>query len=193
MHPTDSKLIEKSKKGDKNAFVVLFKRYKDKIYGYLTRYMGDYTKAQDLTIETFLSVYTNLNAYKEEGKFSSWLYKIATNCAKKELRKKKYYKEISLEDPIDEKGVAKLSEIIASDKTRPDSKASSDDLKEFVHKIISRLDKKYKDVVLLCDVENLTYEEAAKILKTNKETIHTRVRRARKMLYKLLKKYECEF
>ncbi|MFC1576185.1 RNA polymerase sigma factor [Candidatus Omnitrophota bacterium] len=193
MHPPDSELVAKAKNKDKQAFVELFKRYKDKIYGYLSRYLGDYETAKDLTVDTFLSVYENLATYKEEGKFSSWIYRIATNCAKKEFRKKTRYAEISLERPVDTEGTIKLGDLMADEKARPDHKAEIGDLKEFVYKMVSQLDEKYKDAILLCDVEGLTYDEAAKVLKSNPETVHTRVVRARKLLYKVLRKYKSEF
>ena len=188
MYPLDKDLIEKVKAKDKQAFTVLFDRYSGKIFGYLYRYLGDYQKAQDLTVETFLSVYTKVHTYTEAGKFSSWLYKIATNFAKKELRKRSHRKEISLDESVDEEGRASLGELIEDDKMRPDYTARQAELKEEVYKVVSRLDKKYKDVLLLCDVEGLPHEEVAKILKSNAITIGTRLRRARKQLHDILEK-----
>ncbi len=191
MYPSDEELIEKIKHKDKNAFTQLFDRYSGKIFGYLYRYIGDYQRAQDLTIETFLNVYTKIHTYTEIGKFSSWLYRIATNFAKKELRKKVHHAEVSLEDSVgtNEDNATNLGDIIEDDRHRPDFSAREAELKQEVYKIISKLDKKYKDVLLLCDVEGLSHEETAKILKSNAITIGTRLRRARKMLYDLLKKH----
>ena len=97
---SDQELIVKAKTGDKQAFTDIFDRYKDKILDYLSRYTGDYHTAQDLTLETFLNAYNNLTRYEERGVFSSWLYMIATNCARMELRKKVRHKEISLDEPV---------------------------------------------------------------------------------------------
>lgn len=193
MHPPDQELIKKAKRKDKHAFTVLIDRYSDKILGYLYRYVGDYQKAEDLTVETFLNAYNRLHTYTEMGKFSSWLYRIATNCAKKELQKKIRRKEVSLEKPIDEKGDISLGDMIADEKTRPDYTARETELKEFVYKAMAKLDSKYRDAILLCDVEGMSYEEASKVLKCNQITVGTRVRRARMMLHNLLRKYGYEF
>ena len=127
------------------------------------------------------------------GKFSSWLYKIATNCAKKELQRRTQRGEISLERSIDEHGEISLKDMIADERHRPDYSARAKELREFIYRTISKLSKKYKDVLMLCDVEGLSYEEVAKILKCNPVTVGTRVRRARIMLYKVLKRYGYEF
>lgn len=192
MHPSDQELVEKVLHKDKQAFVTLFDRYKDKILGYLYGYVGDYEKARDLTLKTMTSVYENLHAYKGVGKLSSWIYAIATNFAKKELRKRKAHKEVSLEAPIDKEGTITLSDMLADERSRPDYNASVADLKDFVYQLLSKLDEKYKEVLLLCDIKGLTYEEAAKILKCNPVTVGTRVRRARKKFYEILQKYRSE-
>jgi len=191
MHPSDEELIEKVKRKDKDAFTQLFDKYSGKIFGYLYRYVGDYQKAQDLTVETFLSVYTRMHTYTEIGRFSSWLYRIATNFAKKELRKKIHHAEVSLEDSAGggEENTTSLGDLIEDDRHRPDFSARESELKQEVYKIISKMDKKYKDALLLCDVEGLPHEEVAKILKSNVITVGTRLRRARKMLYGLLEKH----
>ena len=190
---TDKELIKKAKKKDKHAFSLLINRYSDKIFGYLTRYVGDYHRAEDLTIETFLNAYERMRTYKEMGKFSSWLYMIATNCAKKELQRRKRLKEVPLEKPIDKDGQISLKDLLADDRSRPDYNAREKELKELIYNTISEMDKKYKDVLLLCDVEGLAYDDVAKVLKCNVVTVGTRVRRARKALYKLLRRYGYKF
>ena len=189
-YSSDRELIEKTKLGDKQAFTVLFDRYEHKILGYLYRYVGDFQAAEDLTIDTFLNAYNHLSNYEERGTFSAWLYTIATNCAKKEFRKRNRLKEVALEEPIDGKVESPaLGDMIADESKRPDSEAMKREFKEFIYKVLRKLDKKYKDVLLLCVVEGLQYEEAANILKCSAITIGTRLRRGRKMLYDALKRH----
>jgi len=193
MHPSDEELIKKAKRKDKSAFTMLVDRYSDKIFSYLYRYVGDYQKAEDLTIETFLNAYTRIRTYKEMGKLSSWFYMIATNCARKELSRTRRRKEISIEKPVDLEGEINLSDLLSDEKTRPDYTVRQIELKDFIYKIISKLEKKYKDVILLCDVEGLPYRQVSKILRCNPITVGTRLRRARKILYKMLLKYGYKF
>lgn len=189
MTPQDQELIEKVKAGDKEAFTQIFDKYSDNILGYLYRYVGDYQTAQDLTIETFLNVYNNLARYEEMGTFSSWLYKIATNCAKMELRKKSRRRETSLEEYVDEAEGTSLADTIADESApAPDREAAERDSKEYLYKFVERLDRKYKDAFLLCDVEGMSQEEAARVLNSNVKTIGTRLVRARRMLYDILKR-----
>ena len=192
MYPSDKELIEKAKQKDKQAFTVLFDRYKDKILAYLTGYLGNREKAKDVAIETFLSVYNSLHTYKGTGTFSSWVYTIATNKARRELRKKMHNKEVSLDKPIGNEEKITLGELIADNKNRPDFAAQVTDLKGFIYSLLSKLDEKHKKALLLCDFQGLSYEEAAKILQTNPVTVGTRVRRARQKLYKIFKKYKTE-
>jgi RNA polymerase sigma-70 factor, ECF subfamily len=186
---TDQELIEKAKAGDKQAFTELFDRYRNRILGYLYRYVGNYHTAEDLTVTTFWNVYNNLPRYEERGQFSSWLYRIATNCAKRELENKSRDKEVSPEEPlVDGAKDFDLREIVSDETKRPDCEARGRELKEFIYSVVGRLEKKYKDVLLLCVVEGLEYKEAARILKCHPITIGTRLRRGRKMLYDILKK-----
>jgi len=183
----DEELIEKAKKRDKEAYKALFERYNGKILNYLYRYMGDYHKAEEVTIDTFLDVYNRLPDYKEEGKFLSWVYKIAINFAKKEFRKRKA-KEISLDSPISETKNVTIGDFLGDNKLRPDNALIKDELSKVIEKIMASLDEKYRNVLLLCDMQEMSYEEAALALKCSKITVGTRLNRARKMLHEALKK-----
>jgi len=185
----DSELIGKAKLGDKQAFTELFNRYRKKILGYLYRYTGNYQMAEDITIDTFLNAYTSLPKYEEMGTFSSWLYKIATNRAKDELRKQSRHKETHFEDiAVNEPDGLSLEELIADDSGRPDYEARKHELSDFIEKTLMKLDTKYRETLMLCDVEGLGCLAAARILKCNPITVGTRLRRARKIFYDLLKK-----
>jgi len=194
MSLSDPELIAKAKAGDKQAFTELFDRHRNKILSYLYAYIGDYQMAEDLTVETFFDAYKSLPRYEERGTFSAWLYKIARDYAKKEFRRRDRHKEVSMEAPIaDDTDDLSLGDVLTDDKARPDFEARKDEFKEVIYKTLSKLEKKYKDVLLLCDVDGLGYVEAAKILKSNPITIGTRLRRARKMFYNILKKHGYEF
>ena len=189
LQSSDKELIQKAKKGDQNAYKELFDKHSGKILSYLYRYIGDYQKAEDVTIETFLDVYKRLPAYREEGKFLSWVYRIAINYAKKEFRRNKKIKHISLDKPItDDKG-GTLGDLLGDERLRPDSEIIGKEFSELVEKIIAELDGKYKDVLLLCDVQGVSYEEAARVLKCSKINVGTRLNRARTMLYDTLRQH----
>lgn len=87
--PTDEQLIARFQEGDEYAFDLLVKRYRDPLMNFIFRFVGDRTDSEDILQETFLRLYKNKHYYKEIAKFSTWIYTIAGNLAKTELRKKK--------------------------------------------------------------------------------------------------------
>ena len=84
---TDEVLIKRFQRGDRDSYTELVNRYKNKIINFTFRYLGDYDSAEDITQETLLKLYIKKDSYKEIAKFSTWLYTIAGNLAKTELRK----------------------------------------------------------------------------------------------------------
>lgn len=192
-HLPDEELVAKAKAGDKQAFVEIFNRYKNLMYTYVSRYTGDPATAEDLTIETFLGVYNGLARYEEQGRFLSWVYGIATNLAKRALRNRLRHPHVSIDEQVYEEGEGSLGDLIADERAGPDGALDQGDVERIVRGAMSELDSKYKDVLMLCDVEGMQYNEAAAALKMNAKTVGTQLRRARKLLYEKLKKYKDEF
>jgi len=187
-------LIKRAQEGDKEAFEALFRVYKDRILKFLYRYMGgDFQAAEDVTVETFLEVYKGLPLYKEQGQFSSWVYKIAINLARTAFKKRKRRKEVSADLWGDEGASSAITKQMADDRYRPDSNLPSDERVELIKKIITKLDEKYKNVLLLCDVQGFSYEEAATILGCKKMTVGVRLQRARKLCCDALERYGYTF
>lgn len=177
-------------KVDKAAFTQLYNLYKGQIFGYLYNYLGDYSKAEEICQQTFISCYKHLASYEPRRKFSSWLYKIATNLAKDEIRRAKRHEgEVSLEAPI-KKGEGKTivyGDVIPDESLRPDIEPRQKELEAHILGVINSLPDKYKEVLLLCDVQGLSYEEAARILNSVPGTIGTQLRRARKLFRQKIK------
>jgi RNA polymerase sigma-70 factor, ECF subfamily len=95
---SDEDLIERFQNNDLNAFDVIVRRYKNQLLNFIFRFLGNSEEAEDLVQETFLRVYRNKNAYQKIAKFSTWIYTIAGNLAKTELRKRKRRKFFSISD-----------------------------------------------------------------------------------------------
>ena len=112
----DLTLISKVSSGDRSAFNELYDKYKRRILNYLHRMVNNRTLAEDLTQETFIKVYLNIDKYKPTGSFSSWVYAIARNLAKNEFRYTSNKKNISLETAITSDGNITLKDVIASKK-----------------------------------------------------------------------------
>lgn len=181
----DEDLISRAKNGDKEAFRALFDKYSGRILSYLYRYMGDYQKAEDVMIETFLDAYVRLSNYTEMGKFLPWLYAIATNFAKKEFRKRK--KDKSFLEKSAGGNKPSIIENISDRTHKPDDAVMTQEFRQLIEKKIVEMDKKYRSVIILCDIQGMPYEEAAVALKCSKSAMGVRLIRARQLLFKALK------
>ncbi len=186
---SDDELIFKAKHGDAKAFDVIHKRYLKKILNYVNRIVSDFQKAEEITQETFLQVYRHLDTYQPCGKLSSWIFKIATNLSKNELRsqRRKKYLGISLYTKlIGEESDSELIDIIPDDAEKPDNHAERNELSKIIEKAIQALPLKYREVMLICEVYGYSYQEASDILNCTKANVGIRLCRARKKIKKII-------
>lgn len=171
----DHALMRRVQKDEYEAFQELVDRYKSRLVNVIYRMLGDQNEAEDLVQETFLRVWTHRQDYDFSYCLSTWIYTIALNLAKNELRKRRKFKFFSLLD-MSEKGI----EI-------PDPKLGPSALGHMLEGAISKLPATYKEAFLLRDVEQLPYEEVAQILGVPLGTVKSRVNRARAVLKDELK------
>jgi RNA polymerase sigma-70 factor (ECF subfamily) len=187
MELSDRYLVQKAREGDRPAFEELYHRYKKPIFSYVCRMIGDRAVAEELTQEAFIRVYMNLANYRPTGKVSSWIYMIAGNLAKNELRNRDYRKALSLEATVSEDEKLTLGNLLADDARGPDEIAQNKELKQCIEKVIHKLPLHHKEVLVLCDVQGLSYEEAAEVLDCSVGTIASRLSRAREAFVKIFK------
>ncbi|WP_018665395.1 RNA polymerase sigma factor SigW [Heyndrickxia acidiproducens] len=181
-----SKQIKQVMKGDQNAFNDIVDFYKDKVYQICFRMIGCQHEAEDLAQETFLRAYVNIGSFRQERKFSSWLYRIATNLCIDRIRKKKpdYYldAEISGTD-----GLTLYSTIAAGEK-RPDLQVETLELQEMIQREILNLPEKYRVMIVLKYIDELSLLEISDMLGIPLGTVKTRIHRGREALRKQLGK-----
>lgn len=185
--PSDELLARQAKDGDVKAFEELFERYRKPILNFIYRLIGNRETAEEVAIEVFMNVYNNLHIYDPEKKFSTWLYTIARNLSKNALRDRKYFRDVSLEQEIGADDEAmRLKDVIADKSIGPDEIVMDEELACEAQKIIDSLPLKYKEVITLCGVQGVTYEEAAKILGCSIASISVRLAEAKEMFLKRL-------
>ncbi len=186
---TDHALLEATREGDEEAFAEIVGRYRNPITNFLYRMLNDYEEAVDLAQETFVRVYRAAERYHAGYAFSTYIYRIATNLAISEIRKRKRRRLVSLTglfQPSDEE----VTEFQPKDeKPLQDARLADSQIKEVVAKAIATLPERYRAPLILRDVEGKTYEEIAEILEANEGTIKSRISRGRNMLKDKLKKY----
>jgi len=181
--PSDEDLIEKFQNGDLYAFDLIVKRYKNQLLNFVYRFLGNAEEAEDLVQETFLRVYRNRKAYQKVAKFSTWIYTIAGNLAKTELRKRKRRKFFSISDL----GYNEKDYDISDEAFNPEKDVDGRMKEEIIHKEIDDLSPKFREVILLRDVQQLSYEEISQIVNIPLGTVKSRVNRGRLKLQEKLK------
>jgi len=181
---TDEELILQFQKGNERAYLELVNRFKDRLLNFVFGYVHSKESAEDIVQDTFLKLYTSANMYKEIAKFSTWIFTIAANLAKTELRKRNRRKIFSLSDMgFDSKEYEIPSETDVPEKNT-NSKHQIDDILKAVH----QLEEPFKSTLILRDIQELSYEEVSKIVDVSIGTVKSRINRGRLKLQKLLKK-----
>ena len=181
--PSDEDLIERFQNGDLYAFDLIVKRYKNQLLNFVYRFLGNAEEAEDLVQETFLRVYRNRKAYQKVAKFSTWIYTIAGNLAKTELRKRKRRKFFSISDL----GYNEKDYDISDEAYNPEKDVDGRMKEEIIHREIDELSPKFREVIVLRDVQQLSYEEISQIVNIPLGTVKSRVNRGRLKLQEKLK------
>lgn len=179
------KRIKQVKRGDQNAFAEIVELFKDKVYQLCYRMVGNAHDAEDLAQEAFIRAYVNINSYDTNRKFSTWLYRIATNLSIDRLRKKKPYYFLDAEIEGAE-GLTMYSQI-ATDELQPDEMVESLEFQEWVQQEINELPVMYRSVIVLKYIEELSLKEIGDILDLPIGTVKTRIHRGREALRKRLR------
>lgn len=180
MEFVEKRLVERAKRGDRDAFAELIEMYKDKIFQVAFRMVGNRQEAEDIAQETFLRVYANLNSYDSSYKFSTWIYRIATNLCIDRGRKKKA--DFSLDEETDGTNGLDWHSRLSSNEKSPEEKLVTKELQETVQDALSELAPKYRSIMILRYIEDLSLQEISEVLKLPITTIKTRIHRGREAL-----------
>ncbi|MFZ5434034.1 MAG: RNA polymerase sigma factor [Calditrichota bacterium] len=181
--PTDEDLILAFQNDDTSAFEEIVRRYRDPLFNFVVRLLGDAFFSEDIVQETFLRVYRNRHRYHQVAKFSTWIYTIASNLAKTELRRRKVRNFFS----ISSKGEDEKDYDLLDTSTDIEKEVDGILKGEIILKEINALPYHFREAVLLRDVQDLSYEEISQILDVPLGTVKSRVNRGRSRLQKRLK------
>ena len=181
---TDEELIKKFQDGDVGAYNQIVYRYKDRLLNFIYRFLNDLDRSEDLVQDTLLKLYTHKDSYKEIAKFSTWLYTIAANLARTELRKIKRRKTFS----VTELSYDDREFIIESTDVCPGEDNFSQNFEENVQRALAELPDDFKTIIILRDIQELSYDEISKIVEVPLGTVKSRINRGRVKLQQLLQK-----
>jgi RNA polymerase sigma-70 factor (ECF subfamily) len=187
--PDDPRFIERLKLRDERAFNELVRLYERRVYGLVFRMLGRRDEAEDITQEVFVQVFKAIDQFRGDSKLSTWTYRIAVNLCK---NRSKYLSRRHTDDQQDVAAVAErvpLHEargVTAADVARPDDLYAGHETERIVQRCIAQVEPDFREVLVLRDVEDLSYEEIAQITGLPEGTVKSRIHRARGQLKALV-------
>jgi len=185
----DATWVRAVQRGDKAAFDRLVLKHKDKLFNLVYWFLGDYQEANDCAQDIFIKVYKSINKFRFESTFSTWLYRIAMNTCKNRLKSSAFRwrkKTVSLENPEGSGDTNPCFEI-RDNTPSPVNQLEKKERRLLISKAIYSLPEAQKRVVVLRDIQGLSYEEVADITGLNLGTVKSRLARARLALRNRLK------
>jgi RNA polymerase sigma-70 factor (ECF subfamily) len=183
----DEDLMDHVVAGSEAAFACIVDRYKNRLQNVIYRYIRDYQRAEDLAQEAFVRVYLHRERYRKTGKFSTWIFTIAVNLAKNEIRRKVRLRNVLSLDHLMELLGSSEPRLEDDHQAPTDREVERDQTSTVVAKAIVKLPEVYREALILRDIEGLAYEEIAEILEIPGGTVRSRINRARIMLKEKLK------
>ena len=178
---SDEELLARFRRGVSEAFGLLLRRYQRELYGYLRRYLGDDTLAEDVFQNTFLQVYLKSGQFEDGRPVRPWLYAVATNQAIDALRRQGRHQAVSLEQARDAPGdgaTANLVQALQSREAGPPDLAAAAEGREQVRAHVERLPDNLRQVLILAYYQGLKYREIADILGIPVGTVKSRLHAA---------------
>ncbi|MEN8725225.1 MAG: sigma-70 family RNA polymerase sigma factor [Lentimonas sp.] len=188
IHP-DELLIERIKGGDIAAYNDIVARYYDRIYARVAQLLNNKQDAEEVTQDAFIRAHRGLDKFRGDAAFYTWLYQIATNLAHNRywywFRRKRDY-SISLDQTLTADGDLTLENVMPCKGENPAEAAVTQEFVDRVSECMSGLNEKHKEVLILRNVKNLSYEEIAHQLEISVGTVKSRIARGRESLRDLM-------
>src|SRR5947209_15572781 len=179
----DIQFVAASRKGDQDAFAMLVQRHQRRVFNLVFRMLQNYEEASEITQETFLAAWQGLPSFRGDARFSTWLYRIAYKCCLKQLEQRK--RDRTLQAAMQAEWTPELN-IEEQANVELDAEACQ----ALVRKQLATLPTKYRIVLILRHLQEMTYEEMAEILMLPIGTIKTHLFRARNLLKERLEAFE---
>jgi RNA polymerase sigma-70 factor (ECF subfamily) len=186
--PDERVLVSRLKRGDTAAFETLVRAHQDRVYDFCVRMLGEREEAFDLTQEIFLSVHQHLDRFRADAKLSTWLFRIAKNHC---LNRLKYLKRRGRgrSEEYAEANELSITQSVGGP-VRPDEVLVAQRDRAWVHRAIAELEEDQRVLVVLRDVEGLSYEEIMDVTELAEGTVKSRLHRAREKLAAILARLE---
>ena len=176
----------KCRNGDMSAFELLVMRYKDLMTNFIYRSISDYHRAEDLAQETFLRVFKSANRYEPKCQFKNWIYLIATNLCRNEIRNRKRRNTAYLDDLVSEDEDVNYSALMRDVSQLPDELYEKKEQQLMIQQTINSLPESQRVALVLVTYQNLRYDEIAEVLECSVSAVKSLIHRARQNMKKFL-------
>lgn len=170
--PDDNEFVALARQGDHRAFAELVRRHQDRVFRFLLRMIGSRDEAAELTQDTFMKAYQPLSGWRPQAQFSTWLFQIARNAALDVLRRRGLAEFVPIEDAL----------LVADHAPTPEEQTGSSQRLRLLEHALRQLPADHREVLLLREIEDLSYAEIAVALGVAEGTVKSRIARARAAL-----------
>lgn len=187
----ERKLVERAQDGDRQAFQQLVENYQRKVYGICIGMLKDPADSHDVSQEVFIKVYRYLENFNFQSSFYTWLYRITVNKCIDFIRKQKRKKEVEYDDGILREGDVEGDDTILPSKLgiNPDRSYGRKELRKQMLQALETLSDKHRTILILREVEGLSYQEMAEVLDISKGTVMSRLYHARRYFQDAVEEY----
>lgn len=186
----DGRLMEQYRDGDETSFVILLRKHQGPLFHFFLRHVGNVQSAEDLTQEAFLRVVHHRASFRTGARFAAWLYAIAHNLVVDELRKRRYRRHRSLDEPLDSRNDdpgRTLGDVVRDPNEQTEAQAAHLEMRAALEAAIGRLPKEQREVFTLREMGGLSFQEIAEIVGCNQNTVKSRMRYALERLHAVLR------
>lgn len=183
----DEQLVRRFQGGDRAAFSDIVTRYQDRVYTLSLRWMGEREVAEEVAQDVFVALYRSLDRFRGESRLSTWIFRVTVNhCKNRRLYRRR--RKMDLHEPLEgtrpeDEGPVRQ---IPSEGPGTDRIVHVSEAERILHEALERLDESHRAILVLRDVEDLSYEEIADILELPRGTVKSRLHRARAELARVL-------
>jgi RNA polymerase sigma-70 factor (ECF subfamily) len=186
----DTALMERYRDGEQACFDILVKRHQGPVFRFFLRHVGDIETAEDLTQEAFIRVVHNRASFRTGAKFTTWVYTIARNLSVDEMRKRRYRRHRSLDEPLggrDGDPGRTLGDLVGDPQAKTDTQAGDLEMRTVLEAAIGRLPEEQREVFTLREMGGLSFQEISDVVGCNENTVKSRMRYALERLHAALR------
>lgn len=186
---TDSLLMQRVRQGDREAFTALVEKYQQPVINFVARTLGDPTEAEDLSQAVFVQVYKAAHRFDASARFSTWLFTIARNLCLNELRRRSRHPAESMDAQHPDDDESSVRQFKDTRQIAPPETLLHTELTQKIQASLNTLPENQRTAIVLCQQEDLSYEDIAKVLKCSVSATKSLIFRGRETLKQKLKPY----